>query len=87
MEVIVGARSKADLLYINEIAALLTCRCTLRQMMDRKDTKVSTSISLEKLLACHSEEPIRHAVCDVMKSDSPIDQVFAWTGADAQACI
>ncbi len=77
MEVIVGARSKADLLYINEIAALPHVSLHIATNDGSEGYKGFNIDILEKLLACHSEEPIRHAVCDVMKSDSPIDQVFA----------
>lgn len=87
MEVIVGARSKEHLLYLEELESLPHVSlhvATNDGSMGHEGFNVDI---LEKILACHpsslhhsrqvASDNDRHEVCDRLKKDTPIDQVFA----------
>lgn len=75
MEVIVGARSKEHLLYLDELESLPHVSLHVATNDGSVGHKGFNTEILEMILGCHSGGD--HDVCKRLKGDQPIDQVFA----------
>lgn len=77
LEVIVGAKTKEDLLYIDELSKLQHVSLHIATNDGSVGYQGFNTDILEKLLACFTDTPEPHAVCERLKKNSPIDQIFA----------
>ena len=75
MEVIVGARSREHLLYLEELESLPHVSLHVATNDGSVGYKGFNTEILEKILRCQSES--EHEVCQRLKTNQPIDQVFA----------